>query len=72
MLIWLGRDAPFSFETVEAVLVFNPLAAMLSLVRAEGFAEYNLVPANWYITGAGCVLGAIVLAVQTWRLTRPR
>ena len=72
MLIWLGRDAPFSHDTVETALKFNPLAATLSLVGAPGFTAYELIPANWYISGAGCALGALVLVVQTHRLIRPQ
>ena len=72
MLVWHGRDAPFAHDTVQSALMFNPLAAMLDLVNAPGFTDYGLVPANWYITAVGCVLAAIVLMVQTWRLTQPR
>ena len=72
MLVWLLRDAPFSHATVENVLRFNPLAATLSLVDAPGFTHYNLVPANWYLSGVGCALGALVLGVQTFRLIRPQ
>ncbi len=71
MLFWLGRDAPFSAQTVETALMFNPLAAALSLIDAPGFGEYQLVPGNWYVMGGGAVLSLAVLAVQTWRLTRP-
>ena len=74
MLVWMLRDAPFSRATVEAVLRFNPLAATLSLVDAPGLVEYQaaLIPANWYLCGIGCGLGAVVLLVQTFRLTRPQ
>lgn len=72
MLVWMLRDAPFSHATVEAVLRFNPLAATLSLVDAPGLTEYDLVPVNWYYSAVGCVLGAAVLIVQTYRLTRPQ
>lgn len=72
MLFWLGQDAPFTRETVQTVLQFNPLAAALMLINAPGFSQYELVPANWIIMGVACVLCLIVLTSRTWRLTRPR
>lgn len=72
MLVWLGRDAPFSHYTVENVLKVNPLATALSLLKAPGFESYSLAPANWWIMGVGSVVCLTVLAVQVWRLTRPR
>jgi ABC-type transport system involved in multi-copper enzyme maturation permease subunit len=72
MLFWLGRGAPFSRDTVEAALRFNPVATALSLIRAPSFEDYNLVPFNWYVMGIGTVLATLVLLVQVWRLSRPR
>ncbi len=72
MLVWLGRGAPFGHATVEAVLSVNPLAAALALIRAPGFVEYNLVPANWQFLGWGSALSLAVLVVQTRRLARPQ
>jgi ABC-type transport system involved in multi-copper enzyme maturation permease subunit len=72
MLIWAGRDAPFTQHTVESVLKFNPLAAALQLIRAPGFREYQLVPTTWSFMGIACVVFLLILIVQTWRLTRPR
>ncbi len=72
MLFWLGQDAPFSRDVVEAVLAVNPLAAALELLDTPGFDEYQLVPLNWYIAGGICALSLAVLVVQVWRLTRPR
>lgn len=72
LLFWLAQDAPFTAETVEAVLLVNPLAAALSLINAPGFADYDLVPMNWWITGGISAAALLVLVVQTWRLTRPR
>lgn len=72
MLFWLGRDSPFTLHTVESVLKFNPLAASLKLIDAPGFKEYQILPANWWIMGAGCVVCLVVLVIQTWRLSRPQ
>ncbi len=72
MLVWLARDAPFGHSTVESVLSINPMAAALSVIEMRGFAEYNLVPVNWWIMGGASVFCFVVLTVQTWRLTRPQ
>jgi ABC-type transport system involved in multi-copper enzyme maturation permease subunit len=71
LLIWLGRDAPFGHDFVEGALLINPLAAPLDILKAEGFADYRLVPLNWYLLGFGTLGLLILLRVQTWRLTRP-
>lgn len=71
MLVWVGRDAPFSHGTVQAALSVNPLAAALSVVRVSGFQEYNLVPTNWWIVGWASAACLLLLVVQIWRLTRP-
>ncbi len=72
MLFWLGRDAPFGHSTVEAVLTINPLAATLSVIKAPGFKQYELLPANWwFLAGAStCSLGLLVTRI--WRLMRPQ
>lgn len=72
MLVWIGRNAPFSSSTVEWVLKINPLAAALSAIRYPGFDQYHLLPANWYLLGSISVVSLIVLVVQTWRLSQPR
>ncbi|HIQ20486.1 MAG TPA: ABC transporter [Planctomycetes bacterium] len=72
LLIWFARNAPFGREVVEAALKLNPLAAALGIIRMADFAQYDLLPANWWITGylsAACLL---ILVFQTWRLTRPQ
>lgn len=71
MLVWLGRDAPFGHKTVETVLAVNPLAAALSVMQTPGFAEYDLIPANWWFIGGASGVLLLVLLAQTWRLTRP-
>jgi ABC-type transport system involved in multi-copper enzyme maturation permease subunit len=72
ILIWLGRGAPFGHSTVEAALTVNPMAAALSVIKAPGFAEYELIPGNWWFLGVTSAVALLVLSVQTWRLTRPR
>lgn len=72
MLFWLGRGAPFGKGTVEAALLWNPVAAALSMLEGTGFEEYDLIPWNWYIMGGLCVVCVVVLGVQTWRLGRPK
>jgi len=71
MLFWLGRDGSFGHSTVESILAFNPLAASLCVMGVPGFAEYQLVPTNWWITGAMSFVCMFLLTLQTWRLTRP-
>ena len=71
LLIWLGRDAPFGFSTVQAALTLNPMAAALSVIRTSGFESYDLVPANWWMMGGGSAVLFLILTLQTWRLTKP-
>ncbi len=71
MLVWLARDAPFGHSTVQAALVTNPLATALSVMEMPGFAQYNLVPANWWFQGYVSVFCLAALVLQTWRLARP-
>jgi len=71
MVFWLGRGAPFSHTVVERVLTLNPVAAALSITGTPGFAQYNLVPANWWIMIGGSVVCLIVLVGRTWQLSRP-
>lgn len=72
LMFWLGQDAPFSFRLVESVLIANPLAATLSQIGAPGFAQYALVPGNWYFVGALAALGLVLLWIQVRRLSSPR
>jgi hypothetical protein len=71
LLVWLGREAPFGHRTVEAALTVDPVAAALAAADTPGFTDYRLLPANWWVVGAGCVALLIVLVVQTRRLYRP-
>lgn len=71
LLIWLGRDAPFGHVFVERALLINPLAAPLAVMKAEGFAQYQLVPLTWWLLGGASLALLVLLRIQTWRLTRP-
>jgi ABC-type transport system involved in multi-copper enzyme maturation permease subunit len=71
LLVWLGRDAPFGYRTVQAVLTVDPVAAALQASETPGFALYDLLPANWWVIGSACVALLIFLGVRTWQLCRP-
>jgi len=71
ILIWLGRDSPFGYMTVNSALTMNTLAAALSIIDTEGFAEYTLVPMNWWVMGTVSGVLLCLLTARTYRLTRP-
>lgn len=70
-LVWLGRDAPFGYSTVTAALRINPVAAALHAADTPGFDQYPLLPVNWWIIGAGCVLLWVFLEARVRQLRRP-
>ena len=70
VLVWLGRDAPFGHDTVEKALLLTPVGAALSVIEAPGFAQYDLLPAAWWIAGVISLIMLIILGIQTWRLSR--
>jgi len=72
LLVWLGRDTPFGHDTVQLALIVNPVAAALSVIRAPGFQDYDLIPGNWWFLGLSSVASFIVLVVQTRRISRPQ
>ena len=72
LLIWMGRDAPFGHNTVEAALSVNPIAAALSVIRMPGFQDYSLIPANWWFLGIGSITSLVILLAQTYRISRPQ
>ncbi len=72
LLFWLGQDAPFGRRTVETALTFDPLAAALNASNTPGFAQYNLLPANWWILGTSCVGLLAFLFFRIWQLSRPQ
>ena len=72
LLVWMGRDAPFGHDLVEAVLTINPIAAALSVIRMPGFQNYTLIPGNWWFLGICSLASLLVLVGQTYRITRPQ
>lgn len=72
LLVWWFRDSPFGHRTVEAVLTINPVAAALSVIRLEGFRDYQLLPAHWWFQGVMSAASLAVLVVQIQRLSRPQ
>ena len=70
LLVWLGRDAPFGFQTVQLALMTTPVGAALSVIEAPGFESYELLPTSWWVAGILSSLMFLVLGVQVWRLTR--
>jgi ABC-type transport system involved in multi-copper enzyme maturation permease subunit len=71
LLFQLGREAPFGRGTVQTVLTIDPVAAALQASETPGFADYELLPMNWWIIGSACVVLLLFLAVRTWQLCRP-
>jgi hypothetical protein len=71
LLVWLGREGPFGHTAVRAALVVDPVAAALSAARTPGFAQFDLVPANWWVMGGASLVLLVVLAFRTRRLYRP-
>jgi hypothetical protein len=41
------------------------------VIKAPGFAGYDLIPANWWAMAILSGIAGLVLVFQTWRLTRP-
>lgn len=71
LLVWLARDAPFGFRTVESVLKLNPMAAALAVFNLPGFQEYNLIPISWWISALIVVACFVVMRFRVQHLTRP-
>jgi ABC-type transport system involved in multi-copper enzyme maturation permease subunit len=71
LLVRLGQDAPFGHSVVEAGLSVSPLAAALHAADIPWFRGYELLPLNWWITGAVSLLLLVVLVLRTRRLYRP-
>ena len=71
LLVWLGRDAPFGHDTVQAALLMNPTGAALSVIETPGFENYDLLPSAWWIAGGVSMVMFLVFGLQVWRLSRP-
>jgi len=72
MLVWLLRDAPFGHGAVVGALTINPLAAGLAVIRAPGFAEYQLIPGSWWFAAFASTLFMTLVVFRTHQLTRPQ
>jgi hypothetical protein len=70
LLIWLGREQPFGHTTVQAALTVNPMGAALAVMEAPGFAQYDLLPGSWWLSGIASGVLLLLLCLQTRRLTR--
>ena len=71
LLIWVFRGSPFGPVLVENALLVNPAAIALSEIKAPGFETFALTPRGWYVGLAICLLACLLLAIRTWRMTRP-
>lgn len=71
MLIWLARDAPFGFDTVQNALRLNPMAAALNVFRVQGFRTYQLLPFVWWFSAAAVLCLFLIMRLRVQRLTRP-
>lgn len=71
LLIWMGRDAPFSHDIVEATLAINPTGAALSIIEAPGFQMYELLPTAWWVAGVVSLSALTCFGIQVWRIARP-
>jgi len=71
LLVWLGRDDPFGHKVVEPFLRFTPIAAAFSVIRVEGFRDYDLLPFNWWFMGIASAVSLVVMIGQTYRISRP-
>ncbi len=72
MLVWMGRDAPFGHDTVEAALSLSSIAAAFSVVQMPGFEHYDLIPANWWFLGISSALSLVVLLLKTHSISKPK
>jgi len=68
---WLGEGTLFGQSLVEQVLVINPVAAALSIMRMPGFEQYEIAPMNWRIMGIASGVFALTLWFRAWWMSRP-
>ncbi|WP_149499530.1 ABC transporter permease [Roseiconus lacunae] len=71
LLVWLGRDAPFGYDFVNAALSTNPACAALSVINSPGFESYDLLPDAFWFAGILSAIMFCLFGYQVWRLTRP-
>ncbi|MFO0847509.1 MAG: ABC transporter permease subunit [Gemmataceae bacterium] len=71
LLVWVGRGVPFGHRVVELALTIDPVAAALHAADTPGFTGYDLLPINWWLTGAASLMLLAILVVRTRQLCRP-
>ena len=71
MLFWLGGET-FDHRTIERMLMFNPMAAALSVMEVRGFENFDLIPANWWIIGSSTLIMLMILMLRVRRLLAPQ
>lgn len=72
LLIWMGRNAPFGHDTVEAALSISSIAAALSVIQFPGFEHYDLIPVNWWFLGIASAAALLLLLAQVYRISKPQ
>ena len=72
MMVWMGRNAPFGHDTVEAALSTSSIGAALSVIQFPGFENYELIPVNWWFLGTASVAALLVLLAQAYRISKPQ
>lgn len=71
LLVWLGRDAPFGYGTVQAALMINPVAGALAEMGTYDFETYRLLPWNWIVSLTLSLLCLIGLGIRVQQINRP-
>ena len=72
MMVWMGRNAPFGHDTVEAALSTSSIGAALSVIQFPGFENYDLIPVNWWFLGTASAAALLLLLAQAYRISKPQ
>ena len=72
MMVWMGRNAPFGHDTVEAALSTSSIGAALSVIQFSGFENYDLIPVNWWFLGIASAAALSLLLAQVYRISKPQ
>ena len=64
----LALPAPSVATTPRALVILPPGEG--NTITGPGFAQYQLLPLNWWVIGSACVALLLYLAVRTWQLCR--
>ncbi len=71
LLFWLAQDAPFGHQTVERILMLDPIAATLTVINAPGFTSYQLIPGNWIFLVAASFAAILALSTKLILISKP-